>query len=403
MWRLEAGALAFAAGDYQGSISEFDRAEELFLERDRRAAVSVREIGAEGAGALVNANVAPYNAFCRDRIMIPLFRALGRLGLRDTAGCRVELFRIREIQARTAARFEEEAAREERELEAPECSSSRSLAKTRIKGNRPDGRSGARGYGNFFNRFAALLSGVGYVRDNDGKRGSILNGSGAPSPANPCPASVWTLAPTEGRAAGAGRGKAVRFPLERVAYWSCWQGGARRADRRRVFPVMTAWPVIEYYPSAFSGFSVSGGGREWRGGRVADMDAIFAQEFERRFPGIVTRIVINTLIKDGAYYGGIVAINTAHISPAAKALGTVGLALGGAAYGRGEHRRHPTWELLPRSFCAVLPMRRRRSVLTLAAWRADLETAARSDSALVYINARADGGQCQSFVFKPLN
>ena len=58
----------FHTGDFKGCIDNIRTAEELILDYDDRATVSVRDVGAEAGTAVTNLNTLPYRGFCRDRI-----------------------------------------------------------------------------------------------------------------------------------------------------------------------------------------------------------------------------------------------------------------------------------------------------------------------------------------------
>ena len=80
------------------------------------------------------------------------------------------------------------------------------------------------------------------------------------------------------------------------------------------FPLMTAWPVCEFYPQPFSGVTVLAGGRTYSSWLLADMNSIFAWEYEQRLPGIITRIVLSTAVKEGAYYGSMAAVGASDMN-----------------------------------------------------------------------------------------
>ena len=81
---------------------------------------------------------------------------------------------------------------------------------------------------------------------------------------------------------------------------------------------MTAWPVCVFYPAPFRNLNISSGGKTYSTLPLADMDAILAQEFEERFPGIITRVIINTLIKEAAYYTSLALISESEMNDTAK-------------------------------------------------------------------------------------
>ncbi len=98
MWRLEAGSWYFYNGNYSESIAQFERAEALIAEYDQRAVISMRDVGSETAMLFTNLNALPYRGFCRDRIMIPVYKAMAYLAQGNEEAFNVELYRIRQNQ-----------------------------------------------------------------------------------------------------------------------------------------------------------------------------------------------------------------------------------------------------------------------------------------------------------------
>ena len=92
MWRLEAGSLCFLQEDYETGIAHFEAAEERMEDFDARAVVNLREVGAESAVLVTNLNALPYRGLCRDRNLMPVFKAFAYLGKKDEEGFRVECY-----------------------------------------------------------------------------------------------------------------------------------------------------------------------------------------------------------------------------------------------------------------------------------------------------------------------
>ena len=153
---------------------------------------------------------------------------------------------------------------------------------------------------------------------------------------------------------------------------------------------MAAWPTCEFYPSTFANARISAGGQTVSTVPIADMDAILAQEFDQRLPGIITRTVLSTLIKEGAYRGGQVATLYASNDWRVQAASFAAVTLVGSAYRYAMNTADTRcWELLPKEFqVAQLPMPADRKVhVTLGERSMDVAVPASCRSAVLYVSA----------------
>jgi hypothetical protein len=124
------------------------------------------------------------------------------------------------------------------------------------------------------------------------------------------------------------------------------------------------------------------------------MDAILAEEFNERLPGIITRTVISTLIKEGAYRTGqVVALNASN-DWRVKAITFVAVTVVGAIYRYAVNTADTrSWETLPKEFqVAQMPMpadRKVRISLTGAFGGPSFDVAVPSTcrSAILYVSA----------------
>lgn len=76
------------------------------------------------------------------------------------------------------------------------------------------------------------------------------------------------------------------FPLDRDCVYVLFANGRSAAFRQVAiyYPVMTAYPVCEYYPAPYRFLKVIAGGQSGETRLLADMDAILAQEYDERLP-----------------------------------------------------------------------------------------------------------------------
>ena len=148
--------------------------------------------------------------------------------------------------------------------------------------------------------------------------------------------------------------KPFDFPLDRDCVFVVFANGRSAALEQSsiYFPVMTAWPSCEFYDAPFRDLGAEADGRKYGSMILADMDGILAQEFDERLPGIITRIVLGTLIKEAAYYTGIAVIAAQDdMDPTVQAAALATVAIGGAVYRAAMNTADTrTWEILPKEF-----------------------------------------------------
>ncbi|MBP5182858.1 MAG: hypothetical protein J6331_07525, partial [Lentisphaeria bacterium] len=228
-----------------------------------------------------------------------------------------------------------------------------------------------RGYGNFLNPAAIFLSGLGSLRDGNFENARIdFQRLFEAMPGNPMFRQYYVTV----------LGKCGRqippelkgtppfgFSPERDCVHVIFANGKSAAFKQIAvyFPVMTAWPMCEFYPAPFERLHVDADGREHQTFPLADMDGILAQEFQERLPGIITRIVLSTLIKEGAYHAGLIAVSSTRMDPTVKMIVLLSIALGGAVYRAAVNTADTrSWEILPKEFqMTTFPMPVKREVV----------------------------------------
>ena len=383
MWRLEAGGMKFHLGRYKESLAEFRIAEKLIGEYDERASLSARDLGAEAGAAVTNLNALPYRGLCRDRIMLAVFKSLAYLGAGREDAFRAQLRRLRaeqkKVQDDYQKFFEQEKARLAKERkDNPAAARKAASAASQITGseNREynEGlaevrRTAHRGYGNFLNPAAIYLSGLGSLRDGnfDNARIDFARLCQAMPGNETFRRYLATVTRLAGRSLPADlHAEPFDFPVDRDCVYVLFANGRSAALKQIAIyvPIMTAWPMCEFYPAQFAGMTVTANGQRYTTTPLADMDGILAQEYQERLPGMIARIVISTLIKEAAYYGGLVAVSQANMDSTAKAVALAGIAVGGAAYRVATNTADTrTWEILPKEFqLTQLPMPADRQV-----------------------------------------
>ncbi len=387
MWRLEAGSMNFHQGKFSDCIEQLKIAERLIGEYDDRAKLSARDAGAEAGAALTNMNTLPYRGFCRDRLALSIYKSLAYLGAGNESAFRAQLYRLRNEQKKVQEEYREFFEAEKAEIEAAKKENPDAAKKTEETAsesqltNDPKNaefsagleevkKIANKGYGNFLNPATIFLSGLGSVRDGNFDNARIdFKRLYEAMPQNPmCQQYYVTVLKKAGRdiPAELKNVKPFDFPLENDCVYVIFANGRGAAFKQIAiyFPIMTAWPMCEFYTAPFEKLQAEADGVTHTGTILADMDGVIAQEFNERLPGMITRIVLSTLIKEGAYYGGLTAIWQSNMDPVVKAVTWCSVAIGGAAYRAAMNTADTrTWETLPKEFYLTqFPMPKNREI-----------------------------------------
>lgn len=413
MWRLEAGTLCFLQEDYQTGIAHFDAAEARAEDFDSRAVVNMREIGAESAVLVTNLNALPYRGLCRDRNLLPVFKALAYLGKKDEEGFRVELFRLRENQEKVLTDYRRFAEAEEKAVEKTRKENREAASGIRadkifsLTNNesvnrelKKTERTARRGYGSFINPFGIFLSAYGYAREGDFENALVdFERLRRIMPRSRQLRSLYAYA-----MARAGRTLPERladvkqpdFPFERNSVLVVFANGRSAALRQAslYLPVIfrgyatlvaVAWPVCEYYQAPYSGMTVRSGEKVYSDETIADLDGILAEEYRERLPGLIARTVISTAVKEfGSYAATRAAANADKWAGVAVDVTTT---LYKMAVNTADTR---SWEILPKEFrFAMAPIPEDRTIVITFSDSSTIKAVipADAESAILYINA----------------
>lgn len=416
VWRLEAGTLAFTFGRYAEAIAEFAASEDVIAEYDERATVSARDVGSEAGGALSNLNALPYRGWCRDRMGLEIYKSLAYLGQGREDAFRAQVRRLRSRQKEIQEDYEKYFEQEKATLDKMKKDNPTEAAKAETEGaeatlvakNPNYGQSLAemravahKGYGNFLNPLALYLSALGNIRDGNWDNAAIdTKRLHEALPANPF---VGTLHATALRNAGRevpaslATTPSFPYPMDRDCLYVIFangQGAALEQEAINSELIMVAWPKCQFFPASFANAQIVAGGQTVSTVPLADMDAILAEEFDQRLPGIITRTIISTLIKEGAYRGGQVAAIAANNDWRTQAITFAAVTVVGSIYRYAMNTADTrSWETLPKEFqIAQLPMPADRKVhvnLTGAFGGPSFDVAlpAACRSAILYVSA----------------
>ena len=390
MWLLELGSLYFYNRRYPESIAIWQQADALVEEYDNRAVVSVRDVGAEAGAMATNLNALPYRGFGHDRIMLPIFKALAQLGRGDEELMLVNLRRMRSFQDRIAERYASEIAKEKAQVAMENLTAVRKLGELAAGGEKNEKNSEPGGeplaalqenadfkerlaaielqarnaYGNFLNPLAIFLSGLGYLRENDWENAYIdFKRLYEAMPDNelirkyfvtvlqqtrrPVPAVLASVEP-------------FRMALDRSSVYLIFANGRGAAFTEKKYEITVpylgytgiAFPVCEYYPRPFGKVAALTGSDWTETVPVADMDAIVSQEYTERLPAMITRLVVNYLVKETASL--LISQSASTADEAVRYLTYFGTGIYKYLFNTADTR---SWELLPGEFqIGQLPM-----------------------------------------------
>ena len=413
MWRLEAGSLNCITGQYDRSINHFARAQELIEDFDERAIVNLREVGAETSVLMTNPNALPYRGWCRDRIMIPVYKAFDYLGKNDEQGFQVEMYRIRSTQDKVMDDYEKYFEAEDKAMNRAKQKNQDAASSvnpdTVMRDSRNGEFSGAlsqtkavahRGYANFLNPLAIFLSAYGYARANNYQNAVVdFERLYKAMPSHPlvkqyyvsCLRRIGRPVPAELKDI-----PSHDFSLGNNNVLVIFANGRSAALRQIslyipiVFPgyatvATVAWPVCEFYPAPFRSLQVSADGKTFNTLPLADMDGILAAEYTRRLPGMILRICLSTAVKE---FGSYVATRAA-----AQANGWAGLATAAGTsiykvvFNTADTR---TWEILPKEFQIAqfaMPKDRKLTLNVPGENQINIDLPSHAGSALVLVHA----------------
>ena len=428
MWRVEAGALNCIVGRDDRSIEHFDRAEALIEDFDNRALINLRAAGSETTGILTNPCALPYRGWCRDRMMIPVYKAFAYLGKGSEEGFQTELYSLRfkqdDVMAKYEKFFDAENAATERAKQSNSDAASSASSDTVMRHSQNGEFSSSmadtnliahRGYANFLNPMAIFLSAYGYMRKGDYQNALVdCERLYKAMPLNPFIKNYYAnCLRLAGRSVPAELQNEPNFGFRPEAgnvlvVFANGRGAALRQVSLYIPIVIpghyatvacVAFPICVFYPAPDPFMDIAADGKQYRTSTIADLDGILAAEYVRRLPGMLTRIVLNTAAKEvGSYFAN---------RAVAKSNGWVRLIVGlstlvyKVTFNTADTR---AWEVLPREFqVAQLPMPQdRKLVLTVGGNHTTVEIPEKAGSAIVLIHAPGGPGSDFSYRVFPL-
>lgn len=393
------GAAYRAAGKREDSVNAFERAEQGIKAQQEQSTLgnALRQVGA----VFANDNALPYQVQEYDGIMVNTYKALDILEQGEIDKARVEFNRVAERQRMAAVRFEKEIAKDredkakadaEAKARQPQDTSDSSLSlKERVKKMVSENFSTALGIsegalgdkGNiaklgeyksmfsadtwgaqdaFTNPFSTYMEGLFlflYGEDHSDLEQSVkffetachqeLN-----SEINPA-AKAYTLANDVADS---------KMPLSAIGnkVWVIFENGLCPEKQEYKLPLIVplnmkmnsdqgfiesslTLPILVARSDAYPYLGIYGDGREiGKTSMLCNMDAVVISEFRKRLPGIITRNVIQTTVKDVLQ---VIIIEKLKEQGVPKMLSSAALS---ALFDATKHADTRIWSSLPKNF-----------------------------------------------------
>lgn len=409
LWTLLTASALRMSGDCENSIRWFDRAEDCFLNNDRRGVAASL---ANGSWAMLsNDCFLPYDGGGQDRVFTCLYKAIDFMSIRDYENARVELNRSlqyqrnwlydrrREIDA-SAAKLEEEAANYQQSknvqiesnrnqqfnsVMADSSFTSKIQAQCGYDVNYDINRIAASEY---MNPYALHVAGVFRWLNGDTNR-EELNDAALMTTHN-----VFVQADRQERAAG------VR---PRNVVWVYFEDGLcpRRIEKRIDLPLFVFQELrryIQYFGIALprlversagaSDYNVITSDISVRPQPLANIDQLIRSEFNIYMSGAVKREIVRALVKAGVQIGlGIAAKNTKNPDHRLSLqLAQLGVASWSAATTQADCR---SWTTLPKSVLLARVIRPANGVVTIVAGGLQIPLQLPEGNAMIFVTKPA--------------
>lgn len=401
MWHLEAGSYYFYLKDYQRSLAELDKAEEIIEDFDRRAVVNVRGAGSESVALLTNANALPYEPYGRDRVMIPVLKAFNYLALEDQDGFFVELSRLREVQDKASAAMVTALENEQYEVEQTENSSEAMEAlnknvrcQQRIQAM---AELGGEAYEGLVNPMALFLSALGCILEGDYNNARIdFERLHVMMPQNELFAALFVECSRRVGVQCSVDSEGVDFdPDQPFAVILLANGRGMALEEERIDLVLPylgytgmALPFGVTYPREGQMLSAASGNVSKNSQVIANLDAIMAGECAGRMPLRMTRLVASYITKELVSLAITQAVAN-NGNAEAEALAYLVTGIYKYATNVADTR---CWELLPGEYQLImLPLAADGKLRLQGAYQGEVEASPDCRCILVYVDARAAG------------
>lgn len=311
IYNLEGGAIQQDAGQYSQSLATFQSVwNEVSPYLDEEPEAKVTE---EVAAALTNQTIRTYRGTGVDRIMLNTYQALNYYALGRSDKAQVELRRAQKWQEDFVARHQSRIDSETKAFEEAGRKNGYDAEKTlqdsgfQAQMNFYYGTiREMRGYSNYEIPYATYLRGVNRFATGSFEQARVAFKRVAEM--LPPPTSEVALRDV----ALAGEAAEGKTPTQSIFIFVEAGRGPSLKELRIDIPLFiqevpyvgAAFPLLEFHDEpSVTFFTVEGAGATAGSALLTDMDAVVAQDFNQRLPGIIIATLVSSASKAAATYG----------------------------------------------------------------------------------------------------
>lgn len=290
---LNAATALFMDKKFNTSSQLFNAKSQEIIEKQQQSLAT--NIGKAATEIVANASLLGYTPYVMDGIYLSAYQILNMLALQDYQGLRIEVNRAYQKQQMAAELLEKQIRKQQEENQANQ----QAMAQTeKILGEYGD-LAKWQGYEDFLNPYATYLSGLAFLTRASSSSDYETAATYLKRVLGMVPENTIVREDLEAAEAAA---NGIQKPQE--ATWIIFENGlvANLEEFRIDLPVFLvsdevqtaslAIPRPKERASAYNSLSVSAGESTSNTQLLADVDSMFISEFNKRFPGILTKSII---------------------------------------------------------------------------------------------------------------
>ena len=318
---LQAGVALRYAGDYESSCKYFDAGETLI--KAHNDTLMVEDAGKNVGAVLLNDAVMDYSGEEYDGIMVNTYKAMNFWQAGKMSLARVEFNRALDRQRRAKERFAAEIAKLQKEMDEKEAAENKKLKAKSAKAQGMDIRKNVENpeveeilkdkyaslyafkpYPDFINPFTTYMAGLFFLSQNDhAKAVTLLKEAYGMMSDHPGVAADFAVADGS-------------MKQKSPCVWVVFENGLgpEKEELRIDLPLFVATSQVDYTAialpklvmrdAAYSELMVKDGTDHLLGrtSSLASMDRVVQTEFKKKYPMVLTRAIVSTLVKTTIQY-----------------------------------------------------------------------------------------------------
>lgn len=297
LWRLEAGKICQDAAQFEESELHFRAADRRLREFD---AEPVIRIGGELGGLLTNPAARAYRGTEYDRVLLEAYRVWNQLALGDLSEALVHCRRAYVRQAEAVERHSLEIEEEQRAAAEREIKTSKLLQMTALEEAVASSRTRVDPtYADWVNPYASWLSAVLHWIEGDYSNSKVdLHKLAGMLPLNAGVRDLLAEVEADAVAEIAGMTRIFLIHESGSAPSRISESVVLETPRFGLTPIV--FPVLSFEGEPLMRFDVTSldGQLLAQTETVADLEAIIANDYEARLPGVVLRAFLSVILKE---------------------------------------------------------------------------------------------------------